>query len=475
MSFLMRVSLGKLLPLIIISLVFLSTIIVGIVSFIAAQNALSEEAEKKLYAVTSARSSMVETYFRSMEQDVATLATSAGFQRIVRDFEGGWSYHKGDAQADFKKLYITDNPNPADKRDLLDIPEGDFSKYSLNHKKHNPWLREYVQSRGFLDLYIFDKAGNLVYTLYKQDDFGTNFLTGEWKDTSLGQAYKKAIELKDPGSVLLVDYAKYAPKGEAVAGFVISPVFNKNNRIRGAVAIQMPMDRLNEIMNESAGLGATGETFIVGSDFLWRSDSRLSDEPSALVKEARYEAVEKALAGETGNVIGQNSAGAKTIFSYAPLNFSGLNWVVIASQNYGEATAKATELGWFVLILLVIVLVVASVVGLSVGRNIAGNMMSLVASMESLAEDAKQAEIPEMDPKTAFGRIARVLNRFKVNMVEGQRLQEEQAAAQEERARRAEQLSKMVADFDAEAHSSLKDVNSATSDMLGAAQNMTSI
>ena len=43
----------------------------------------------------------------------------------------------------------------------------------------------------------------------------------------------------------------------------------------GAVAIQIPINQINQIMQERTGLGKTGETYLVGPDKLMRSDSFL--------------------------------------------------------------------------------------------------------------------------------------------------------------------------------------------------------
>ncbi|WP_420546860.1 methyl-accepting chemotaxis protein [Curvivirga sp.] len=472
MAFLMRISLGKLLPVIIVGLVLLSTVIVGGVSFVAAQNALSDEAEEKLSALTSARTKMVQDYFFTIEQDLATQISSKGFQKIVRDFTNGWDYMKEKASEDLRRFYITENEFPADQRDQLDKAKEDFSKYSLNHKKHHPWLRDYVKDRGYLDLYIFNKKGDLTYTLYKQDDYATNFLTGPWKDTALGQAVSETLEMQAPGQMHYVDLSRYAAKGDQIAGFLVAPVYNQRKNLISVIAIQLPIDRIDQIMHDAVGLGETGETYLIGDDSLWRSNSRFSEQKTLLENETRNASVEDAVAGNSGKAIERNADGVKVITAYAPLSFNGLNWAVMAEQQHSEATAAATELGWFILILLLVVIIVASIVGLAVGRNIAGNILSLVSSMEELAKDASQAEIPEMDRKTAFGKIAEVLKGFKQTMMDGQRLAAETAAAQEERTQRARAISSLVEKFDQQAHETLQDVDRATQDMTNSADGM---
>ena len=69
---------------------------------------------------------------------------------------------------------------------------------------------------------------------------------------------------------------------------------------------QMPLDRITEVMSERAGLGETGETYLVGSDKLMRFDSYLDPKHHSVVASFRNpekgkvetEAVDNALAGK---------------------------------------------------------------------------------------------------------------------------------------------------------------------------------
>ena len=45
----------------------------------------------------------------------------------------------------------------------------------------------------------------------------------------------------------------------------------------GVLAFQLPLDRINAVVGETLGLGATGETYAIGPDKLFRTDSRFLD------------------------------------------------------------------------------------------------------------------------------------------------------------------------------------------------------
>lgn len=46
----------------------------------------------------------------------------------------------------------------------------------------------------------------------------------------------------------------------------------------GVVAFQIPIDKLDAIIGETTGMGKSGETYAIGSDRLFRSNSRFTKE-----------------------------------------------------------------------------------------------------------------------------------------------------------------------------------------------------
>ena len=76
----------------------------------------------------------------------------------------------------------------------------------------------------------------------------------------------------------VTDFGDYQPADEPTA-WMVSPV-GQGGRVDGALALQFPISKINRLMTadkqwEAAGMGKTGETFLVGPDNLMRSDSRM--------------------------------------------------------------------------------------------------------------------------------------------------------------------------------------------------------
>ena len=65
----------------------------------------------------------------------------------------------------------------------------------------------------------------------------------------------------------------------------------------------MPIDRLNNVMRVRAGMGDSGEAYVVGPDSLMRTDSRFSESSTILKNKVVGPTVSAALEGKTGHQI----------------------------------------------------------------------------------------------------------------------------------------------------------------------------
>lgn len=253
--------------------------------------------------------------------------------------------------------YIAANPNNLGSKDAL-MYANDASEYSKIHKQVHPLLRNFLQKFGYYDIFIADPvSGDIVYSVFKELDYTTSLINGPYANTSIGDAFRKAQLLSEADQVVLADFQTYLPSYNAPASFMASPIFNGDKKV-GILIFQMPIEDINAIMDERAGMGETGETYLVGADYLMRSDSFLEPEFHNVVSsfknpnkgQAKTKAVSKALAGETGAEIISDYNGNPVLSAYMPLNLGEFTWAVISEQDVAEAFAPANQLKTSILI-----------------------------------------------------------------------------------------------------------------------------
>ena len=136
-------------------------------------------------------------------------------------FKRGWDeFRPSDAlrMRDLQIAYIYANPNAVGSKDNLDHAQGD-EYYHLAHQRYHPTYRAILYERNYYDIFIFDLQGNLIYSVYKELDYATNFLahgSGEWKDSGLGEAFRAAV--RNPDIINIIDWKPYGPSSGGVKG-----------------------------------------------------------------------------------------------------------------------------------------------------------------------------------------------------------------------------------------------------------------
>jgi methyl-accepting chemotaxis protein len=284
--------------------------------------------------------------------------------------------------------YIAQNPQPVQKK--LDYPRapGD-NAYNSAHELYHPIFKRYAQRVGIADLYLVDlTTGHVVYSLAKEIDFGTNLLSGPFKETALGKSFLELQKTNDENFVKIIDFQFYDPSYGTPVGFISTPIFSHGAKVGGLI-FKFPIDSINDIMTynkrwQEVGLGTTGESFLIGPDKTMRTIARpYIEDPTAYIKMLREHAYDGAildkiqvydttvllkkvdlaiigdvLSGKQGTVITMDTMGIETIFSYSPVQMGDIQWYILVKMTTKEALQSIQTFLWYIIVcgLLVILL-----------------------------------------------------------------------------------------------------------------------
>lgn len=419
------------LPSVIIGLSILAVVVTGVISFTRSEQALENAAFTKLAAVKEARTTELENYLHAVEEDLRVIATNDMAIQAVSKIENAFAEYGDRAKETVRTLYINNNPNKVGERQKL-VDAGDGSAYSAAHSHYHPWFTQLLDSRGFYDIFLVNEEGDVVYSVHKENDFGTNLKDGDWSKTDLAKVYKQ-VENKPLGTVAFSDVAPYAPSGDKPASFMAAPLYENGNVFHGAVIVQMPIQRINKIMNSTVGMGQTGESYLVGADLTMRSDSRFSKESTILKRKIETEVVKKALAGEAGTSEALDYRGVEVLSAYAPITFHGVTWAVVSEIDMEEVDIPVFELRNVLAVVILIIAVVVGAIGYFLSRSITRPIGAMTGVMGHLAQDNLSVDVPYTDNADEIGEMAVAVNHFKEQMIKVKELEAEQVE-QERRA-----------------------------------------
>lgn len=289
-------------------------------------------------------------------------------------------------------LYIGGNPHPlGEKSELLGADDG--SIYSELHKKYHPLYKSFLEKNGYYDIFLVEpENGYIVYSVFKELDYGTSLLSGPYRDTNFAEVFRRALTLKDPNDVVIADFEEYLPSYNAGASFIASPIYDKGH-LSGILIFQMPVGRINEIMQTNDGMGESGESFLVAKDLLMRSQSRFSEENTIIRKRVDTETAQLALSEKSGAKIENDYRGVPALSAFAPLDLDGLDWAILAKIETSEAFEVISQIERGILLVVVISAILLILASVLLNRRITAPLRNAVDFCEEIAEGDLTASI----------------------------------------------------------------------------------
>ncbi len=326
-------------------------------------------------------------------------------------------------------LYICskNNPNPVGEKDkLIEVAGKNFS-YISTHKNWHPILRNFLVKKELYDIFLVDKKGNIVYTVYKEKDLGTNLLKGVYRKSGLGKVAYRI--LKDRKDFAAEDFDFYEPSYNAPAFFMGSSIKDEKNRIMGAVIFQIPIEKIDEMTSFSKrwkdyGLGETGEVYLIGEDYKMRNDSRFIDDiKDSLVQElkttikifkVKTKSTEAVLSGKKGEWIIKDYRGIKVFSVFEPVVLpGGIKWGIVAEKDYSEVMKPLNKLGFIISSVFIVgVFIVIGIIFLVIS-SILKPLDRTVEITRQLSEGRGDlTKFIDVDQKDEIGQLALNFNNF---------------------------------------------------------------
>jgi len=411
-----------------------------------------------------AESHEVETAFPALDQAFRALPAPADGNRLEdwyrRDLAAAWAATGRPAQ-DLHPLVPTSEAgrslqtawlasSKGGDRSQRRTGDGTTPAYDQVHAQVHPHLLEHLRRFGFYDIFLVNPKGDVVYTVAKEADFGNNVLTGPLSSTGLGKAVRRALDSKEP-QAFLSDLELYGPSLGAPASFVATPLLS-NGRVIGALAIQIPQDGLERMLTndgawDKAGLGRTGEVFLLGPDHrfrsvcrAWREDSLgymaevesaggsteelASLRTSLLAVRLDDPAVARAQAHQTDSVLMvRDQRGREMATLLHPLKVGDLEWSLAARMETREAQEPLHALARRIAGIVALLVFAAFGVGWLVVRVLFAPLEQVLATLarHKQGETSARTGLP---PNDELGRLARALDesldRIEASMAEAQ-------------------------------------------------------
>lgn len=435
-----RMSLSKRLPIQIALPTVLITIMAALFSYSLAEHGLEVEHELALNSVLDQRAKALESWLDRVDSDISSIASASGTVTALKAFNSAWDSMGATPKETLQSLYITDNPNPTGKKDEL-LDAGDPSAWTRMHKTYHTSFHKFQTRGGYYDLSLFDLDGNVVYSVFKEPDFATNFANGEFADSGLGEVFRAAAEAPRD-SVLFSSFAHYAPSAGAPAKFVAEPVFDADNNRIGVIALQLPVDHITEILSDARALGDTGQIYLVSPDGTFLSATNGPNNYALLDAVPDLAQIRNGLSGISGKLHNVPGVSGEQVAAVSrPFEFMGETWAMILEQDRFEARAKIRDLAYTSILTVIAVVSGVLIATFFSIRALTRRVGYLSENVTKIAGGDYSAGNLQTATGDELGDIARMLEDLKLVLAQGETATKDNEAQAEQLRLVMEQLS----------------------------------
>lgn len=397
----------------------LSGVLIGGISLISASKVAVDSAVERLNLSSVKQAAMLSEYLDQVDQDLVFLRSSFLGKGAFADIRTGWDSLPGDAEKTLKAAYIDNNPNPLGSKQLL-VDAGDKTIYSSVHARYHPTFRSFQEGGGYYDLFLIDADGNIIYSVFKESDYGSNLLSGDLAQTGLSKVFRQVRESTRGDLIAFSDFARYAPSAMAPAAFVATPLLGADGTFLGAVALQVPLDRFNTVVGRNNDVTRGFAAYLVGVDGVLRTDVPGTDVDETLTTRFDPPTPER-IAADSGATITLGLLGEMAEVAVTPVTYHGVELRLVVEESVTAIESDVTALRNVMGMSILPVLLLVALLGWLMARSFARPLLSIAGQVAKIA-NGDASKVPGLERSDEIGDLARSLNIIYEKSVESQRL-----------------------------------------------------
>ncbi|WP_068302614.1 methyl-accepting chemotaxis protein [Pararhodobacter sp. CCB-MM2] len=446
-----RISL-RLPALVVIALVF-SIAASSSIYFLLFRSETSARAEGYARTVADHARNSFMTWLTTMHVTVGDLAEGHLAPDALRDFNEALALQAPGLLDDMRAAYLAGNPHEEGERDALDMGHS-RPAYDGAHSRFHGFLRDHRERFGYADLILVNTAGDIIYSIEKNDDFGTNLNDGPYADSPLARAWYNALHAP-AGTNGSSEVELYAATG-APASFIARRIHDHDLPSRpliGTVIIELSNEAAAAALEGAGDLNAADTIYLMTGDGRARSDvisglheggpifsalDRLPDLPQTELAQALESGYLPEVEGIAGNIV--NAAVVSFMAQGTPL-------AAIVEMDHGTAFAALNTFGQQAALFMALGIVLSLGIGYLVARSITKPLLAVSGSMEALAQEQYDDAVVGCDRHDEIGDLARGLEDFRHKLSAASEARALQAAAREEQEHVVEDLGRGLRDL----------------------------
>jgi len=367
--------------------------IVSWINYQQAKTSLTEAAEENLEQTAKLSVRFLSNWFEYRLTDLHAQAKSHSNSALLNSLINGFQKSEK-SLSEYVKSY--------DWADRVDEHQNDLIAFRQDY--------DYIY-----DIYFIDNEGNILFSVARESDLGTNLFSGSTANSQFATITKQTIET---GKDLFSDIERYKPANNLISSFLTSPILDELGNKLGVFAIQIRLDRVMNFLQSNISEHSSFIHYIVGTDGKLRSaitDSSeiltrkidtdqfqlwyLEHESENPMLEEQEEAAFEYLGPDNTPVIGLHNV----------LHLPGIKWVLISEIHRDEALAQAHWLGKATFISALITALIVITLAIFQARRITRPIVLLSNASRAVAAGETNQQVT-IHTNNEIGQLAEAFN-----------------------------------------------------------------
>ncbi len=264
------------------------------------------------------------------------------------------------------------------------------------------------------DLFIIETLGNILYTITKEDDLGTNLFHGKYASTRFAASVQKSLK---EGQTHFSDLERYAPSNNGVYGFFTTPIRDGSKKVIGILAIQIKPDRISMPFKDINKTGHNAIHYLLGGEDL-KLRTSMGDERDILVRQVKTLQTEHYQQEHIFNHMHSHDEdirfydgpdGIEVIGKHHPIEILDVKWVLISEMNKDQVLATSYQLAYKIFYIALIALLIVIFSAYFISKKITRPILILTDASEAIDKGDKHITV-DIQEKNEIGTLATAFN-----------------------------------------------------------------
>jgi methyl-accepting chemotaxis protein len=406
-----NISIAKKLPVLFAAMTTISVASVGVMSYMQMSNTIESDAITKVVAVEESMGQSLEKQFELIDADLRVLGNynltrdalvrlNAGFENLRKEGENPARY--------LQDAYLTNSQYPVGQRHLTDKAD-DKSYYTKFHAKYHDVFRRFMLEYNYYDVFLMNMEGDVVYSVYKENDFAMNVSGPALNGSGLQNAFDAAME----NGISFTDFQPYAPSAGDLAAFGGIAIKDKFGEDIGVLAVQLKPETFTDILTDDAGFSFDTKTFILGSDYRIRFSQGVK--PDDLEANPEFfvgteVTSQLALKDKGFAIIPKPETGERMMMVFDKHRNHETELTLVWEISYDDAMSALTRLRNNLILVALLTMVVVTGVGFLIARSISRPLQDLQKGLQRFVATGDLTIRVGTDSKDEVGSSTRAVD-----------------------------------------------------------------